>query len=547
LYGAGSGGAVLLKTNSTNQPSGVGVEYTGGSFGLHTFNVAARINEGANQQTISFNRLQSNGYRDWTKVERSVFSWDSRFTISLKQSIRSFLMYGDLSYQTPGGLTPAQYAANPRQARPAAGVFPGSAQANASVNQQTIFGGISHDFLITPQLKQTTTLYGAVSTFANPTIRNFERRSEPNAGGRAFFTYEPAVQKGKLKIITGAELQNGWYNIRVYRNRTGQSDSLQTEDNINPTTWNVFAQADWQLSKGWSVTAGASINRNKIEITRLNQFPLRTQSRTYENELAPRIAILKKLGNHISVYTSVAKGFSPPTSAEVVPSTGVITTSLNAEEGWNYEAGIRWNWNEQLFIDANAFYFRLTNTIVQRRDGSGADFFENAGSTEQKGLESAITYYLRKQAGTFLKESKLWLNVTLNDFQYLDFKQLATDFSGKKLPSVPNTIIAAGWDVQIQPGINFHLTYLYNSKTPLNDANTFYADAFQVFSLKLSSQKINIGRLHTTVFAGIENLLDETYSLGNDINAAANRFFNVAPGRNYFAGLSVYLPGKKKM
>jgi iron complex outermembrane receptor protein len=35
------------------------------------------------------------------------------------------------------------------------------------------------------------------------------------------------------------------------------------------------------------------------------------------------------------------------------------------------------------------------------------------------------------------------------------------------------------------------------------------------------------------------------YSLGNDINAAANRFYNVAPGRNYAVGVAMFL-GKKK-
>jgi iron complex outermembrane receptor protein len=36
---------------------------------------------------------------------------------------------------------------------------------------------------------------------------------------------------------------------------------------------------------------------------------------------------------------------------------------------------------------------------------------------------------------------------------------------------------------------------------------------------------------------GADNLLDEVYSLGNDINAAANRFYNAAPRRNYYVGL----------
>jgi len=38
------------------------------------------------------------------------------------------------------------------------------------------------------------------------------------------------------------------------------------------------------------------------------------------------------------------------------------------------------------------------------------------------------------------------------------------------------------------------------------------------------------------VFAGADNLLNEVYSLGNDINALGSRYFNPAPERNYYAG-----------
>jgi iron complex outermembrane receptor protein len=41
------------------------------------------------------------------------------------------------------------------------------------------------------------------------------------------------------------------------------------------------------------------------------------------------------------------------------------------------------------------------------------------------------------------------------------------------------------------------------------------------------------------LFAGGDNLLNAQYSLGNDINAAASRYYNPAAPRNYFAGLNV--------
>ncbi|MFT6036052.1 MAG: iron complex outermembrane receptor protein [Marivirga sp.] len=41
--------------------------------------------------------------------------------------------------------------------------------------------------------------------------------------------------------------------------------------------------------------------------------------------------------------------------------------------------------------------------------------------------------------------------------------------------------------------------------------------------------------------AGVENLTDITYSLGNDLNAFGGRYYQPAPGRNYFMGLSFIL------
>lgn len=540
LYGAGSGGTVLLKTQGSNKPAGIGIEYLAGSFGLQTMNLFARIGEGTTQQTISFNQLKTDGYRDWTKVKRDVFSWDTKFELNPKQSIRTFFMYADLFYQTPGGLTPAEYAANPKQARPAVGTFPSSEKANASVHQKTFFGGFSHEFTITGNFNNITSLYGAFSQFANAAVRNYERRSEPHAGGRTVFSFTPKVGLGELKLIAGAELQRGWYNLRVYKNKNGASDSLQTEDEVNPFIWSTFVQADWNLPKGWIVTAGASLNQNKIEITRLNKFPVSPQKRTYKNETAPRLSLLKKLGKELSLYASVAKGFSPPTSVEVLPSTGIISTDLNAEEGWNYEAGARFNLKEKLFVDVNAFMFKLNNTIVQRRDLSGADYFANAGSTSQKGLETFVQYKIASNDNKFFSQSNVWLSYTFNDFMYKEFKQVTTDYSGKQLPSVPKNILAIGIDATIKPGVYINVTYNYNGKNPLNDANTFYAAEYHLLAVRLGYKKIFFGKLQAEVFAGGDNLFNETYSLGNDINAAANRFYNVAPGRNYYAGIALF-------
>jgi len=51
-------------------------------------------------------------------------------------------------------------------------------------------------------------------------------------------------------------------------------------------------------------------------------------------------------------------------------------------------------------------------------------------------------------------------------------------------------------------------------------------------------------KLKLNFYFGGDNLLNETYSLGNDINAAGGRYYNTAAKRNYYAGVAVQLNKK---
>jgi iron complex outermembrane receptor protein len=208
------------------------------------------------------------------------------------------------------------------------------------------------------------------------------------------------------------------------------------------------------------------------------------QERKFSNQVAPRIAIARKLKD-LTIYTSVAKGFSPPTTAELLPTGGAINLGLNAEEGINYDVGIKGNFFHDLFIDVNAFRFALQNTIVLRRTAGGGDFFVNAGKTKQYGIETYIGYPLF-QAST--ERSLLWLSHSFHHFKYDEFKQLTNDFSGNELPGVAKHTVSAGYDLLLHNGILGTFSYYYSGKIPLNDANTEYADAYHLLSMKLGYQ-----------------------------------------------------------
>ncbi|WP_123891853.1 TonB-dependent receptor family protein [Chitinophaga costaii] len=549
LYGAGSGGVMLLKSalfSDSMHTASIG--FTGGSNGLRSFQAALNWGEDGRRNTLRYSDLQSDGYRDHSAMHRQVVSYETVVKNTDKQQLSVYTHYANLFYETPGALTLAEYQANPRAARPAAGSNPSAVAAKAAIHQQTFFAGLRNTYTINAHWDNTTAVYGAFTNFSNPAIRNVEDRLEPHFGGRSVLRWYNGNEYTQYSVMGGIEAQQGFFGDKVYQNKGGVSDSIQTDDEIHNFTANVFLQGDVTFTHGWSITAGASLNYGHLFITRHTPAPVFNFKSSYHGVLAPRIAIAKQwLGDRLVVYGNVSKGFSPPATQEVLPSTSVINTNLQPEEGVDYELGTRGRWlHGKLYYDVNAFIFNLSQSISQRRDSSGADYYVNAGGTRQHGLEAYLSYDIYDKPMTAFSYAGVWGSFTGSRFFYRGYKVIGSDFTGNRLPGVPNESWSAGLDARLRAGVQLHLTYTSNSKIPVNDANSEYAKAYHLLGLRLQ-YTIPVGQhLQFAVNAGADNLLDETYSLGNDINATGGRYYNAAPGRNYYAGLVVKGSGKKK-
>ena len=80
----------------------------------------------------------------------------------------------------------------------------------------------------------------------------------------------------------------------------------------------------------------------------------------------------------------------------------------------------------------------------------------------------------------------------------------------------------------------------------MNDANSEYAAAYHLLAAKLGWQLRTKQNHEFDLYVAADNLLNEIYSLGNDINAAAGRYYNAAARRNFTAGVSVKIAAKKQ-
>ena len=539
LYGAGTGGAILINSQPKEWQPGLDLRFLFGSFGLNNESVQFTTGKNKFKNVIGYTYQRSDGYRNHTNMRRDIGTWQSQVKISPKDQLNINILYGDLYYQTPGALTKAEYNNNPRSARPAAGIFPSAETAKAAIYQKTFLTGINNKFTFHDRLENNFIFYGAISKIKNPTFRNYESRREPHFGGRTFFNWKPKTKNDFLRIVFGAEMQQGYFNIKTYNNVSGEPGTLMTDDDVRNSIYSLFAQTDFHLPHDLNITTGISSTQSSISITRINTSSPSAKKRTYRNEAAPRLAVSKRVIKNLWLYGSISRGFSPPTTAEVLPSTGIISTSLNAEHGINYEAGIKSGWlKNRLYGEVNIFYYRLKDAIVLRRDASNADYFTNAGSTKQKGIESQVSYLFFESKIKIISRARIWIAYTKNDFSYDDFKQTTNDYSGNKIPSVSPNTVASGIDLYSKTGIYTNITYFYSDKIALNDANTEFASSYNLLSMRIGCKRSIFQKKMFDFFAGADNLLDEKYSLGNDINAAGGRYFNAAPVRNYYIGIT---------
>lgn len=544
LYGAGTGGTILFSGLAVPaNKSSVELSALGGSYGLYGNGISLQTGKANSAISLSYNHLQSDGYRDQSAVVRDNLSFIGSFNVSPKRTVSLLTLYSDLHYQTPGGLTEAQFLANPRASRPATATLPSSAAQQAGIYQKLGYFGLSHEYRWNDRIQNTTVLYGSTTDFANPFITNYEKRTDQGIGGRTVTQFRFPNAPLPTVVTVGAELLRNFTVDRNFGNRVGTPDTIQTDEELIARQTTLFAQIESELPAHFRVTAGLSRNDVRYDFTRYkiraNGLPTALITRNFTPVWLPRVALLRTFGPNVSAFASISTGYSAPSSQEVHPSAGGFSTSLNPERGISYEVGVRGSaFNSRLRFDISYYKLQLRETIVRRSDAAGADYFINAGRTDQPGLETQISYDFvlpnTTQALTFLR---LWNNLTLTNYRYRDYQQGSVDLSNNQIPGVAPTANTTGIDVETRLGFYAHLTYLFLLEFQLNDANTALSNPTQLLQGTLGFRR-NLGQhWMLDVYASGDNLLDRAYSLGYDLNAVGNRYYNAAPGRNGLAGV----------
>jgi iron complex outermembrane receptor protein len=537
LYGAGTGGVVLLKSllpfsDSTVHILQAGIEF--GSFGLRKEKISWKKKSRHFSSELNHSYQFSDGYREQSAMRRFNLLYQASFDFTQHQ-IYFLGWITDLYYQTPGGITLAQMQTNPQLSRQPTSTLPSAIQQKSSIYNKTIFAGLKDQWRIATNTSLHSFITINNTQFENPFITNYEFRNETNASIGTKLILQS--KNNALQWISGFEWLYNHSVVTDFGNKKGIPDTLQFNDHVNANQWSIYSQLQQSYWNKLHVSVGISMNQQLYQYQRVSDLLSVRQHKNTHLVPAPRISILYDLNYSIAAYALGAYGFSPASLAELRPSDGNYYGDLAPEKGWNFELGFKgFLYHHLIQFDVAYYHFQLKDAIVRRNNSAGAEYFINAGSAMQQGIELAVKATVIKNHQGFFTNFAIWCSQSFQPYHFINYQQGNINYSGNMLTGVPRNIFVAGIDFLFLKKIKWNTSVNCVSRIPLTDANDAYADAYQLLQFKIE-YPIRLPKWEAVFFTGMDNALNQNYSLGNDINAAGKRYYNPAAERNFFAGI----------
>lgn len=533
-YGAVTGGTVLLRTaDSENTFANLAL----GSYG--TFNQSFDLSRQLGKHFVEVfqNYYQTDSYREQSKVVRKQIFLKDHFQYSQRGMLKAMVVYSDLDYQTPGGLTFEQMQINRKQARPATKTVPGAEEQDAGIRNKMILAGLSHEYNFNQGFSHFILIQGSYVDFENPFITNFENRFEKNFALRTHLNYEKSWPHVSMAYRFGFEGGINDIFVKNYDNNRGTEGNPQNFDKIKNTSGFYFLSQKLNIDERLFTDISLSLNSNVYEWERL--FPRSENGRTrFKNQWLPNFGLSYLFAKGFSVRAKIGKGNSAPTNEEIRASDQQFNTELRPEYGWNKEVGIRKQFGNAVFVEGSYFDFRMKDAIVRRQNEAGQEFFVNSGATVQKGLEVLLESKSFNLKNDIFSGLKFRFSGSFYRFTFENYRQNESDFSGNDLTGVPRTTVNSLINFTLFKKLSVDYSHFYTSKIPLNDANSVWSEPSLLGNIQFRFP-VELEKTTVNLFLQIQNVYNEDYVSGFDINAFGNRYYNPAAKRNFIFEIKV--------
>ncbi len=541
LYGNASGGVISVFTESGRDPPSLTATLGFGSYGAFNANVAAQGIAGGVRYVAAASHFETDGYRDHSAASRDLGV--GKLTFSPAPGTRMTILATSQQQpnsQDPLGLTRDQWQANARQSDPSAAAF----DTRKSIGQQQIGVTIEHDF-------GADTVVKAVGYGGHRGIRqylSFSGSALSSSGGvtdldRGFGGGSLRLTQRlapSLSLVAGAEYESQDEHRRGYVNNNGFLGDLRRDEDDTVASSALYAQLKWDFARDLSLTAGVRGNDVRFDsrdhyIT--DQNPDDSGSRGYKKTV-PVAGITWRASDNVNLYASFGQGFETPTFAEIAyRGTGPgINFGVSPATSTAYEVGVKTEFARGHRLDAALFTIDTADEIVIDAATNGRTTYKNGGDTRRRGAE--VEYDGIFGHGVRAHLALAWLDAKFSD-EITTGSPPTVLPAGNALPGVPG-FTAYGelaWVPDALPWLEVAVEVQSSGKIYVNERNSDAAPAYTIANVRAGVQKRAAGVLWSA-FARLNNIADRNYVGSVIVGDTNGRFFEPAPGRNWFAGVS---------
>ncbi len=540
LYGNAAGGVLNVSTLNFNPGNDLQASVAAGSFGFRKCVFSLR-NGSANKLAWHLRAAHTkiDGFREHSRMKQWNLNAGLRYHISKSLSATLLANYVNSPLaEDPGSISLEQSRAD----RASAYVNNIEYNAGESVEQGRVA------VILTKQLKSD----GQLALRSYLTVRDFENRLPFQNGGsvrlnRNFYGVSLSYQVRKtlagmpLTGFTGVEINVQEDDRQRFNNLNGirGNVTLNQLESFNEsglfTTWRI------QFSDPLAFRASLRYSRVKLESTDKFLYDGDDSGRKEYERLVPALNLTWRLNKRFAVFGGYTSGFETPTLNELTNNplqSGGFNPELQPQWANTVELGLRMRTATQnISGELVLFYIDLENEIVpfELAQFPGRTFYQNSDNSERSGVELSFS--------AKLADGLVWrMNYTNSNFNYRQFRPPGKDYSGNRQPGIPRHLLWNALHYSTRHGFQASLQAQYTGKMYANDTNSAEVKGTFVVNGRIG-REFSVSGSAVSVTLGLNNIFDQSYFSNVRINSFGGRFYEPAPGRNWFVRIKFSMAG----
>jgi Fe(3+) dicitrate transport protein len=458
-----------IKKGDSTKPFTLESEQTVGSNNFFNSYNAVGGTKGKISYYTYYDFRRGDGWRDNADFTYHAYHANFRYQFNDKGSISFQFSRMDYIQQIAGGLTDAQFAANPKQSfrgrnffRPEINIpamtfkYNFSRATKLEITSHVLFGDRSSiQYINAPNIADT--INKTLNTY-NPRQIDRDYYTSFTTEARLLHKYRFGTFSGGVRVFTGTTKRK--------QKGVGDTGSDFNFDLIKPygidlkfktDNYAVFAENIFQVTKRFSVTPGARYEIINTSLTGVINNA--TDAVTYKgNRTFPLfgIGLQYQVNSFSQLYGNISQAYRPYIYANVTPADrlDMIDPDLKDTKGYDIDFGYRGHYSDLIRFDINAFYVFYGNRVGLITQQDTHLLTTNVGDAVNKGVETYVELSLLRlfNAGSRKNDLRIFNSLAYNHARYtsttINKSGTNVNIKGNAVENTPDWINKSGIEFQ---------------------------------------------------------------------------------------------------